>query len=1078
MKTSPDPKKVPLNRLEKKAKEQKLVAERKKLSDHFTDAIQFLKTTALPQSIPAHGPHTTTEKKQKIINLPWFLMIGAEKTGKTSLLQHSGLKFLLTKKTKKNTTTHKPYAHHCEWWGTRDAVILDIPGNYILQDNRQPKDKLYWIDFLQLLRKHRYPPMNGLIIVISLETLLVQTKHQQQRAYQNIKKRLVDLKQQLKTPFPVYVVLSKCDMLVGFNEFFSTLSSQERQQVWGIGLTKAQVSSRQHIVDTFDVEFDALVKRLNDRLITRLHQERTQHKRDRVSDFPLQVESLKKPLITFLQLISGLTTAKTKTPLRGIYFTSASPQEQCIDQLLVPLTRAFHLELATATASQPKADTAFFTQRLFTDVLFRDVDYFDERAKTQHKVNRWVRYFSIAASVILVVICTTKWSQHLIQHAQRVSQTEAAVTHYQLLAKKADLTEPDQFINALNALQQATQNLQTKPEHWLDAVELVETKKLPTIANASYHQAIEVVLLTTLQQALQQQLSPQTPRDPAVLYQTLKTYLMLADPTHFNPDMMRAWFNQHWQAQLSADANLNAQMQMHLTAWLEQSPNTITLDARLIQTARATLNQLSIPQQTLMVLQDYESEHPYTLLLPFINTNNNHFFAAGSKQITVPAIFTAKNFLNTYESLVPTAVNSALYGNWVLGKKSPSQPAMRTQQWIEEAQDNYLNAYISTWQQILISLQFPKFSRFEEAIQLIDTLVKPNSSFTRLLIAIRDNTNITYKNVQTPISIRFQKFNKYVSNQQQQTTSLQQTLLQLQDYLSMLANAKSVEEASFNAAKKRMLGEGPDVLMMLQQQAYATPTPFNLWLSEIQENSWQLILQQAKIYIDHRWQTAVLPDYRKQIENRYPLVAKMEPEISPKAFDQFFAPHGTLDRFFTHYLAPFIDNTQNNWQLRKRDGQTLPISPATLAELRKANYIKTTFFNEHQQMAIPFTLSTDALQPIIKRLQLSLDEQEVTYTQKNQSAHALVWPGESPRHSVTLSFLSIDGKHASTTQNGTWAWFKLLDQANLQPSEDEKTIKLTFDVDGYAARARLVSNATINPFSPQLLRNFSCPVTL
>ena len=46
--------------------------------------------------------------------------------------------------------------------------------------------------------------------------------------------RLEELNQQLGIQLPVYLMVTKCDLVDGFAEYFDELSAEGRAQVWGV----------------------------------------------------------------------------------------------------------------------------------------------------------------------------------------------------------------------------------------------------------------------------------------------------------------------------------------------------------------------------------------------------------------------------------------------------------------------------------------------------------------------------------------------------------------------------------------------------------------------------------------------------------------------------------------------------------------------------------------------------------------------------------------------------------------------------------------------------------------------------
>nr|GFD57815.1 hypothetical protein [Tanacetum cinerariifolium] len=71
-------------------------------------------------------------------------------------------------------------------------------------------------------------------IAISLSDLLLDSEAERAAHAVAIRARIQELYSQLGVRFPIYVMLTKLDLVPGFMEFFDALSKEERAQVWGM----------------------------------------------------------------------------------------------------------------------------------------------------------------------------------------------------------------------------------------------------------------------------------------------------------------------------------------------------------------------------------------------------------------------------------------------------------------------------------------------------------------------------------------------------------------------------------------------------------------------------------------------------------------------------------------------------------------------------------------------------------------------------------------------------------------------------------------------------------------------------
>src|ERR1700709_1913531 len=129
-------------------------ADAEALRERFTEAIAALKQNK--------------NSGQSLYELPWYIIIGAPGSGKTTALMNSGLNFPLAQKFGKEALRGVGGTRNCDWWFTDAAILLDTAGRYTTQDSDQSADAAGWREFLGLLRKYRKRrPINGVLVAMS-----------------------------------------------------------------------------------------------------------------------------------------------------------------------------------------------------------------------------------------------------------------------------------------------------------------------------------------------------------------------------------------------------------------------------------------------------------------------------------------------------------------------------------------------------------------------------------------------------------------------------------------------------------------------------------------------------------------------------------------------------------------------------------------------------------------------------------------------------------------------------------------------------------------------------------------------
>ena len=304
--------------------------------------------------------------------LPWYVMIGAPGSGKTTALLNSGLRFPLRSEDGAAPVAGVGGTRNCDWWFTDEAVLLDTAGRYTTQDSDARADAAAWRGFLELLREHRpQAPLNGALVSVNVSDLLLWTKAERARFAGHVRMRLSEMYAVLGARFPVYVLVTKSDLLAGFAEFFGDLGPDGRAQVWGttfdLGVDPALIA------EPYAKDFAALEARLGAETLARLYEEPDLQRRAAIYRFPQQFHAVGPLLGEFLALAFSTHVNGRPLLLRGVYFTSGTQEGNPIDRVLGTLTRAFGLDRGK-TAASGDTGKSFFLTRLLREVVFAEAD--------------------------------------------------------------------------------------------------------------------------------------------------------------------------------------------------------------------------------------------------------------------------------------------------------------------------------------------------------------------------------------------------------------------------------------------------------------------------------------------------------------------------------------------------------------------------------------------------------------------------------------------------------------------------------------------------------------------------------
>ena len=309
---------------------------------------------------------------RSVEELPWYVMIGAPGPGKTTALVNSGLRLPLYTKDSGPSVPGVGGTRNCDWWFTDEAVLLDTAGRYTTQDSDRRADAAAWLGFLQLLKKFRPSrPLNGALVTVSVMDLLLWSKSERAKYAAHVRMRISEMYAAMRTRFPVYLLVTKTDLLAGFTDFFGDMDATARAQVWGT--TFPLEIDPALIAEPYAQDFAKLEDRLGAEMLARLHEVRDLQTRASIYRFPQQFHALGPMLGEFIAQAFGTHVDHKPLQLRGAYFTSGTQEGNPIDRVLVTLSRTFGLERAKA-ASLGGTGRSYFLTRLLREVVFSEAD--------------------------------------------------------------------------------------------------------------------------------------------------------------------------------------------------------------------------------------------------------------------------------------------------------------------------------------------------------------------------------------------------------------------------------------------------------------------------------------------------------------------------------------------------------------------------------------------------------------------------------------------------------------------------------------------------------------------------------
>lgn len=1060
--------------------------------------------------------------KAALYALPWYVMLGPPAAGKTTALERSGLAFT-SGAGRRSKVQGVAGTRNCDWWFSEEAILLDTAGRFASEDNDEPE----WLAFLDLIKRYRPKrPLDGLIVAISSTDLLGVNAEQLDETAKKLRGRLDELLRRLELVLPVYVLITKADLIAGFAEFWADLPAARRGQVWGATFDPgAEVLGDP--ATAVKTEFDLLTQALHARTLERLASEKVVQRRARVLQFPVEFAAVRRPLARFIEELFRPSQYQESPLLRGFYFSSGTQVGTPVDRVLAAGLGAAPVQRQMSHRTQLDQGAGATSSYFVTDLL-RRIIFPDRQLGTQskHRVRRHLRRQYVLAGVALVItsLVVVPAALSYVDNTNLLDGTAA-----DLAAATLPPGEPLKgpvALTALNRLLERVKVLDAESEaasvqYWWGPY---TAEPLRAAFRSLYLQRLRELADGPLREQLSASvrsvgdlpdLDPESFRSG---YESLRLYLMMADPARLEPEwataeLARVWSQASQRGAMAGGSPVVAHLQNYVGQLAADESWAWPEDGILVTRARGRLASMSIEDIAYAELESSAKGAP-PIRPEQIFYGASARFVTSKGRVEVPGLYTALGW-EKVRPLLKTE-REMTFAPWVLGQGTSGEAAWS----VEQLQTLYFQRYVRAWMDFLLGLDVQTPTTLRAAIEELSALSKVDGPYVRLFRRFAENvrlelepptlieqlkekatdkaedaidkakgekkTDAEPERKITPVEREFGRLLTFAfgdtppANGAPATDLPPSSLSQYLDALRTLeVSLKQIQEAAvepgaqFRDELSRTSASVERLLTTLTQTERLAIEP--LLMNPIR-GSQTAVSGAEGAQLNDRWRTEVWDPYRRMVSN-YPFVATAPYDVPLADFAEFFRPStGTIWRFYDELLAGRLLRSGSRFAPRPSELKAGFRGDFLSCLTNAQNITEAMFRGDSSDPHLPFSVKIQAVSGVAA-ITLKVDGQSLVYRNGPENWSSMQWPGKDGPPGALLEVLGEKLKER-IPGHGEFGFFKLLATGGIKPvAPGAAELEASWNVDGGQRRVVMQFRppSSRHPFGKSFFSALQCP---
>ncbi len=960
--------------------------------------------------------------RQALYALPWYVMIGPPGVGKTTAIGRSGLKFPLR-------SAQVPIrgiggTRNCDWWLANEAVLIDTAGRYTSEDG----DREEWHEFLSLIKKHRRRrPLNGVLVAMSVEQIYQQDAVHIQEHAERIRAKIDEIQRQLGIIVPVFIIITKCDLIPGFAEVYSRLDSKQCEAPLGV-----------HWEQGGGDQFELLQQHVEARCLAQLQDTPNLRARDRIHEYTRNFGSVLERVNSLITEAFATSVYEESPRLRGVYFTSALQEGSPLDLARGALAHAFGVSNQNVDTNVPQRQ--YFLRRLFRDRIFPEAGLVIQSARQHRKWSTRVKLmcWSVcgvgALSLAAICLFARGASATMFEAERALNEVTLLLSHQRL----------DRGLSLFSHLRPDSTDRTWLPAVLMRSYGLDPDDTLMTEVHESRMNAIRVFCVDPVVRELRDDLSEQPSRERLALY----LLLVSANTPQYE------WFP--WLVDRATKRAPNGCTMQDIGWYLSKrraEPVRWTMgDQHLVKEIQQEIYRRELQEKPSLATLCTSLEQ-YDIQISTIVRDDTTLVSRGD--VMIPGCFTRDGWKEVQRRLHAVGQRSRYELDWIAPspKGETVWDALR-----EQLEDVYLQEYVRSWGRFVGAVEVRPHAAVELPVILRGFERGPNP-VERLLqqVAAHTQHNLTegtsgiqqlLAGAENPaFEVVAESFTELLelSRTGEQDTSVLARHRELVVEASALVDQLAREPAAADEVASRLLELVEETKRLIRRlptgsRAFAmrvlvTPLQRAYMLAGHTKGSW----------LQGNWCRDVVAPIEHNLRGRYPFAIDSELEVTSAGFQDVFAERGKLWTFYEQYLRTLLPETPGRGFRRSRKHGRKRLKSAVEPFYGAVRDIVDTWMPEGvESPAIKLELRFHPT-PEVASTQLIIGEHTFEYHNGPEHWHPFEYKvGRVPAR------LMLRGKRFEQTIYGAgeWSFLRLLEQGNVVPSSEDDVIVVEFPVHG------------------------------